>query len=246
MALLQAVEFAQMNVSQMHERLRLELLRRIQCGRLSVTLLARQTGFGPSHVSSFLHGHRNLSLAGMDRVLSAQHMAAADLLPAADGRTRAWREKDEIAEVPLVSHASAMFEPLIRPGAILGMVRWQPSGLESIRASPSNPHRKWERFVAIQTRAQDANPMEPLILPEATVILDRHFVSLTPYRPNRPNVYAVRDRGVLKLRYVDLQLDRLVLRPHNLAFPVDLVELEPGQSPGDFLAGRVVHIRDEP
>ena len=71
-----------MNFTQMHERLRLELLRRIQRGTLSVSLLARQTGFGQSHLSNFLHNRRQLSLEAMDRILAAQHLAAADLLPA--------------------------------------------------------------------------------------------------------------------------------------------------------------------
>ena len=75
-----------MNFTQMHERLRLELLRRIQRGTLSVSLLARQTGFGQAHLSNFLHSRRQLSLEAMDRILAAQHLTVADLLPAARGR----------------------------------------------------------------------------------------------------------------------------------------------------------------
>ena len=74
-------DFPQMNFTQMHERLRLELLRRIQRGTLSVSLLARQTGFGQPHLSNFLHSRRQLSLEAMDRILAAQHLTAADLLP---------------------------------------------------------------------------------------------------------------------------------------------------------------------
>jgi hypothetical protein len=44
---------------------------------------------------------------------------------------------------------------------------------------------------------------------------------------------------------VDFLLNRLVLRPHNIAFPVDLIELDPGESPGDLLAGRVALIVNE-
>ena len=43
----------------------------------------------------------------------------------------------------------------------------------------------------------------------------------------------------LTLRYVDLAANRLVLRPHNLAFPVELIEVPPGELPGDLIAGRV-------
>ena len=75
-------DYPQMNFTQMHERLRLELLRRIQRGTLSVSLLARQTGFGQSHISNFLNSRRQLSLEAIDRLLAAQHLTAIDLLPA--------------------------------------------------------------------------------------------------------------------------------------------------------------------
>jgi hypothetical protein len=67
-----------------------------------------------------------------------------------------------------------------------------------------------------------------------------------PYRPNRPNVYAVRHGSHLTLRYVDFVSNRLVLRPLNIAFPVDLIETDPGETVGDLLAGRVALILNEP
>src|SRR6202048_2371200 len=81
LGILLVADFPQMNFTQMHERLRLELLRRIERGTLSVSLLARQTGFGQSHLSNFLRSRRQLSLEALDHVLAAQHLTAADLLP---------------------------------------------------------------------------------------------------------------------------------------------------------------------
>src|ERR1700689_4350661 len=98
----------------MHERLRLELLRRIQRGTLSVSLLARQTGFGQAHPSNFLHSRRQLSLEAMDRILATQPLDASDLiavlLPGVDSLS-----VEEGGAVPIVSHATALFEPYIRP-----------------------------------------------------------------------------------------------------------------------------------
>jgi len=37
-----------------------------------------------------------------------------------------------------------------------------------------------------------------------------------------------------------------VLRPYNIAFPVELVELEPSETPSDRIAGRVAVILNEP
>jgi hypothetical protein len=47
------------------------------------------------------------------------------------------------------------------------------------------------------------------------------------------------------LRYVDFHANRLVLRPHNLTFPVDLLEVAPGEAPADLIAGRVVVVMNE-
>ena len=45
------------------------------------------------------------------------------------------------------------------------------------------------------------------MLPEAIALLDRHYNSLMPYRPNRPNLYAVRHGSHLTLRYVDFRIE---------------------------------------
>jgi transcriptional regulator with XRE-family HTH domain len=238
-------DFPQMNFTQMHERLRLELLRRIQRGTLSVSLLARQTGFGQSHLSNFLRSRRQLSLEAIDRILSAQNMAAADLLPAGH-KASTLRIEEEVNSVPVVSHAAALFEPYIRPSAVQSMLRLPPQALESVRARATVARRTWQRFVAVRIPSADALPMDPLILPEALTVIDRHYNSIAAYRPNRPTLYAVRNGAHLTLRYVDLVATHLVLRPHNLAFPVDLVEVDPDTSPGELIAGRIALILNEP
>jgi hypothetical protein len=231
-----------MNFTQMHERLRLELLRRIQRGTLSVSLLARQTGFGQSHISNFLRSRRQLSLEAMDRVLFSQHITAWDLLPLDSRRSHATEETDAL---PLVSHAAALFEPHIRPSSVRAMLPLPPGLLGATRARASNSRRAWQRFVAISIPAGEALAMDPLVQPDARVVVDRHYNSLIGYRPNRNNIYAVRSGNQLWLRYVDFLANRLVLRPHNPAFPVDLLELPPGETPADLIAGRVVLIFNE-
>jgi hypothetical protein len=103
----------------------------------------------------------------------------------------------------------------------------------------------WQRFVAVRISGSDALPMDPVILPEAIVLVDRHYNSLMPYRRSRPNIYAVRHGSHLTLRYVDHQSNRLVLRPHNMAFPVELIEVSPGESPNDLIAGRIALILNQ-
>jgi hypothetical protein len=237
-------DFPQMNFSQMHERLRLELLRRIQRGTLSVSLLARQTGFGQSHLSNFLNSRRQLSLEALDRVLASQHLAAEDLVPV-DHRGGGWSASDEESLIPVVSHHAALFEPSIRPTVVQSMLHLPPGVLGSLRTRVSPARRAWQRFVAVRVQPADAVAMEPLVLPGAIALLDRHYTSLMPWRPDRPNLYAVRNGAHLTLRYVDFTANRLVLRPHNLAVPVELIEIDPGESSAELIAGRVAHILNE-
>jgi hypothetical protein len=239
-----AAKFPQMNFSQMHERLRLELLRRIQRGTLSVSLLARQTGFGQPHLSNFLRSRRQLSLEAIDRILAAQRLTVADLQPALP-QSALWREDESAGAVPVVSHATALFEPVVRPSAIQLMLHLPPGALDAIRARPTNVRRAWQRFVAVRIAAADALPMEPLVLPEALALIDRHYNSLLPYRPNRPNLYAVRHGAHLTVRYVEFQVGHLILRPLNIAFPLELIAVSSEELPSDWLAGRVALILNE-
>jgi hypothetical protein len=233
-----------MNFTQMHERLRLELLRRIKRGTLSVSLLARQTGFGQAHLSNFLHDRRRLSLEAMDRILAAQHMTAQDLLPAASS-THHLSGAAERDSVPVVSHAVALFEPLVRASAVQGMMHLPAGALQSLRHRRANSRETWQRFVAVRIPSADAIAMDPMVFPDALVLLDRHYNSLLAYRPNRPNLYAVRCGAHLRLRFVDFQLNRLILRPLSISFQVDLTEVLPGETPADMIAGRVVFIQHE-
>jgi hypothetical protein len=233
-----------MNFIQMHERLRLELLRRIQRGSLSVSLLARQTGFGQAHLSNFLRSRRQLSLDAMDRILAAQHLAVTDLLPAV--RLPASQPESELdSAIPLVSHAVALFEPLIRPGAIQSLVHLPPNALQAVHPRPTNSRRTWQRFVAVRVTGADALPMEPLVMPDAIALIDRHYNSPLPYRPNRPNLYAVRHFSHLIFRYVEFHANQLILRPHNNAFPLELLVADPGETAYDLLTGRVVLLLNE-
>jgi hypothetical protein len=238
-------DFPQMNFTQIHERLRSEMLRRIQRGTLSVSLLSRQTGFGQSHLSNFLHSRRQLSLEAMDRMLSSQHLVVADLLPANQASAPTWAANGNSCDVPVISHSAALFEEYIRPGAVQSMLHLPAGPIEALRARANAARQAWQRFVAVRIHAADALPMEPLILPEALAVIDRHYNSLIPYRPKRPNLYAVRDGAHLTLRYADFLANRLVLRPINIAFPVDLIEVDPDSSPCDLIAGRVILILNE-
>ena len=64
----------------LQDNLRAILWERIEAGELTGLRLAQQTGFKQAHISNFLNKKRGLSLEGMDKVLSVQHLSVLDLL----------------------------------------------------------------------------------------------------------------------------------------------------------------------
>ena len=231
-----------MNVAQIHERLRLEISRRIDRGLLTGTLLARQTGLQPSHISNFLHRKRMLSLVAIDRVLAAQMLSVEDLLPPEFSRQIApvpGPRDDEFDSVPLVSHATAVHSPGITAQATIERIQLPAGILEELRPRRAIIRRDWQRFLAVRITPAQAHPMAPVLAPHAIVVLDRHYNSLAPYRPPQPNIYAVGVGNSLSFRYVSFDADRLILRPHALDHPVELLNLDLSESPSDSIVGRV-------
>ena len=245
-----------MNFQDLHELLRKELLRRIDRGDLTGTALARDAGFRQAHISNFLRGQRSLSQQGLDRVLAAQHLTVGELiaerplpleLRASAGEPGAAElepgPRPAEHSIPVVSPAAAMEEPLIRPDLVIETVSIARSRLDGNRAQPSARAAHWQRFVAIRADGAQAAAMDPVIPAGATVVVDRHYNSLAPYRAQQRTVYAVRTGAVphaaLVLRYVDLDAGMLILRPLSAGFPVQLLALGPRSRPEDAIVGRV-------
>jgi transcriptional regulator with XRE-family HTH domain len=229
-----------MNFSQLQERVRLELLRRIERGTLSVSLLARQTGLGQPHVSNFLHGRRGLSLKTLDLILKAQQLQVADLLPARRGGKEELREEIEVVQVPLVTQAVAIFDPYIRASSILEMLPIPSDAVKGLEARCSNARKQWDRFVAVRIGAEDARAMEPVIQADAVVVLDRHYTSFHPYLEGGVNLYGARLESKLVVRYAQFQEERVVLRAHVAKVKAEVLEPAPRETAGDLLVGRVV------
>ena len=63
------------------------------------------------------------------------------------------------------------------------------------------------------------------------VLVDRHYNSLKPYRRREANMYAVNKLGVCTIKYVETTGDHLILRPHNPAYPIEILPIEHGKVP---------------
>jgi hypothetical protein len=237
-----------MNFQDLHELLRVELLRRIERGSLTGSRLAQQAGFQQAHISNFLNRKRALSLEGLDRVLASQSLTIDQILPidlAAAAAPAAVQIHEPTDIVPVVSSSVAMDEPRVAESATIETVQVSASRLHDNRARSSTRHSHWQRFVAIRADAQQSAAMEPLLAPGAIAVLDRHYNSLAPYRAHQPTLYAVRCGAALLLRYVDFDEGHLILRPYSRDFPVQLIPLAAHESPADYIVGRVCLVFSE-
>jgi transcriptional regulator with XRE-family HTH domain len=233
-----------MNFQELHELLRLELVRRIERGSLTGRRLASQTGFQQAHISNFLNGRRSLSLEGLDRVLAAQHLTVDQLLPV-ELAAAAVPSSEPMEAVPVVSPSVAMDEARVAESSVIETMQVSASRLYDNRARSAGKRAHWQRFVAVRADAQQSTAMEPLLPPGAIAVLDRHYNSLAPYRAQQPTLYAVRCGAALLLRYVDFDEGRLILRPYSRDFPVQLLAPAAHESPADYLVGRVCMIFSE-
>lgn len=227
-----------MNFSQLHERLRIEIARRIERGQLTGTLLAQQTGLRSSHLSNFIHRKRKLSLAALDRVLAAQSLSIDDILPEPT-RPAHHTSATNASIVPLVAHATALHSPIINQRTILELIHLPAGSLDQLRPRRTLARRNWHRFLAVRLTAAQAAPMHPLLSPGSIAVLDRHYNSLAPNHPSRPNIYAVNFLNALAFRHVTYEANRIVLRPHSLDAPIDLLRLGADESPSACIVGRV-------
>jgi hypothetical protein len=229
----------------LQENLRKALWHRIEEGELTGLRLAEQTGFKQAHISNFLNRKRGLSLEGMDKVLKVQHLSVLDLLDPDEVNKRASivpPAETDFKNVLLVENRVAATEALIMEMNVTGILKFKKSFLRSLRAETEGNRGGWERFVLIQVDAREGMSMYPRLLPGATVLIDRHYNSLKPYRKSETNMYAVNKDGSCTVKYVEVAGRQLILRPHNQSYPVEVLPLADGKRAGDYLIGRICHV----
>jgi hypothetical protein len=81
--------------------------------------------------------------------------------------------------------------------------------------------------------------MQPVLPPETLAVIDRHYNSPVAYQPPQPSVFAVRVGNSLQFRLAEFENNRLILRPIEINYPVQLLTLGPHEAPSDLIVGRV-------
>jgi len=232
----------------LQENLRKILWDRIDAGELTGLRLAQQTGFKQAHISNFLNRKRGLSIEGMDKVLQVQHLSVLDLLDPAEVNKRASifpPSDDEFENVVLTDPSTAATQLLIVSMHVKEILKFKKSFLHKIKAEPEADRSSWQRFVLIKLDPREASFMSPRLAPGATLLIDRHYTSLKPYRKGELNMYAVRKNDTCAIRYVEQAESTLILRPHNNSSPIEVITVAEGKSVPDFVVGRVCQISQE-
>jgi transcriptional regulator with XRE-family HTH domain len=233
----------------LQEHLRKELRRRIESSELTGMELARRTGFTQAHISNFLNRKRGLKLSALDRMLRSVGLSVYDLLNPHElvrfAAVPAGSDED-YTDVPLVKAATAVSSTIVVNEEVEELVRFRRSFLGRLRADLAQPARKsWTRFLLIRADQRDGASMWPRLGLGSTLLVDRHYTALNPYRKNERNLYAVRAKSGLVVRYAEAGDRHLVLRAHNPDASVDVLPLEENESPGDLLVGRIAHVAME-
>jgi hypothetical protein len=230
----------------LQENLRKTLWERIDEGDLTGLRLAEQTGFKQAHISNFLNRKRGLSLEGMDKVLNVQHLSVLDLLDPAEVNKRASilpPSEDEFESVVVADPNTVASQPLIMSMHVKEILKFKKTFLKRLKRSVEGDRDGWERFTVIRVDAREGMSMYPRMLPGATLLIDRHYNSLTPYRRGETNMYAIRkEDGSCTIRYLEMANHHLILRPQNQAYPVEVLTMENGRKPGDYIVGRICYV----
>jgi hypothetical protein len=234
-----------MKFQALQDNLRKRLWERIEEGELTGLRLAEETGFRQAHISNFLNRKRGLSLEGMDRVLQVQKLSVLDLLDPEEVNKRASippPPDHQFENVCVVNGTVAADEPLIMSMSVKHLLKFHRAFLRRLRPEAEGDRETWERFVVIRMDGRGGMSMYPRLLPGAIVLLDRHYNSLKPYRKGESNMYAVRQKGSCTVKYVEVANDHLILRPHNHAYPVEIMSMDSDKTVADYLVGRVCYV----
>ena len=229
----------------LQDNLRKILWERIEAGELTGLRLAQQTGFKQAHISNFLNRKRGLSIEGMDKVLSVQHLSVLDLLDPAEVNKRASilpPSDDEFENVLLTDPSTAATQPLITSMHVQEILKFKKNFLRKLKPEVEGDRSSWQRFVLIKLDAREAITMYPRLLPGSTLLIDRHYNSLKAYRKGEFNMYAVLKNDTCAVRYVEVAGNHLILRPHNQSSPIEVVTMDDRKTAADYLIGRICHV----
>ena len=230
------------NFRGLQERLREQLLAHINAGELTGLQLARATGFQQAHISNFLNRKRGLSLEAMDAILHATNISLADLVavaPSPRRRPRSLaRDCPDFFSVPIVDEQNCTATQVPNPPP-RDAIKIASALVQRLRPSMHIPRPHWLRFIAIRVKPVDVAAMAPRLARGTIAVIDRHHNLPGIRKSAAPDMYLVRASAGFQIRYVELSGASVLLRPHHLEFPSEIVPSHAGIDPLSAVVGRI-------
>ncbi len=232
----------QMTLQDLQNQLRVHIRARIGRGELTGSALARKASLPQGHLSNFLNSRRGLSLESMDRLMLALRVSVPDLmsreqLPARGPKRRGGDNLEPVAMVSAKHAALARF----RADQVLETRNFSKSFLRRLRPQLAVDRSDWLRFVLIKLDRDGSGGFFPRSI-AITLLVDRYYNSLQPYRRLHPNLYALNLAGRCVAAYITVCDNCLMLRPREPRQPIEVVRIEPGRSYSDYIVGRICHV----
>jgi len=231
-----------MTIQDLQQRLRAHIRLRVNRHELTGRELARAAGLPQGHLSNFLNARRGLSLESMDHLLDALQIGVVELLRGdeLEPGARPPRARDRLEPVALVASANAALARF-RADQILGTRNFQRSFLRRLKVQAAVDRSDWQRFVLIKLEGAGAGGFFPRPV-SVTLLVDRYYNSLAPYRRLHPNLYAVSVWGRCLVAHISVCENCLLLRPREPRQPIEIVPIERGRSYSDYIVGRICYV----
>ncbi len=227
----------------LQDQLRDHIRSRIRRQELTGSGLARAAGFPQGHLSNFLNFRRGLSLESMDRLLQTLNIGVIDLVDSDEIQRRAVPvEADgDLEQVALVAREHAT-QARFAPEHILESRSFSRSFLRRLKPSTRHHRNDWVRFVVIRLEVRIARDLFAGDIAAATLLIDRHYNSLEPYRRMQPNLYAVTFGADCSAGYLSMMDNNLVLRTRDPQRQLESVRVGTSRSCLQYIIGRVCHV----
>jgi hypothetical protein len=150
------------------------------------------------------------------------------------------RRQEGVEPVALVSAENAALARF-RADQILETRNFKKSFLRKLKPEPAVDRSDWLRFVLIKLERGNGSGFFPRSL-TTTLLVDRYYNSLRPYRRFHPNLYALNLAGRCVAAYISVCDNCLMLWPRESRQAIEVVRIEPGRSYSDYIVGRVCHV----
>lgn len=236
-----------MKFKDLQDELRRQIKARIDERELIGSDLSRDAAFQRSHLSNFLNSRRGLSLESMDRLLDSLQIGVLDLVDSGD-----------IQKPMLLAPVASGFEGIAVVSAehaaqlayftsehVRETAQFKKKFLRTLKPHDVCHRSHWCRFVAVRLDNKTVRAVFPSTAVGATLLIDRHYTSLDPYRLRQPNLYVVRLDSHFAIGNAHLAGEHLVLRPRNPMLPVELARIDRARDYAKCMVGRVCHVAIE-